>query len=243
MENKTKGIILHTIKYGESGLVVKIYTEMYGLQSFMVNSVRGKKGKVKSSVFQPLNLVEIVINLKENRSLQRIKDIRIQPAFHTIHEDISKSSIILFLNEILYKSIQEQGHPDQPLFDFIFHSLQILDLKSEVNPNFHLFFLIHLSKLLGFYPHGEYTSITPYFDLKEGCFISSSIELLITMDDALSQVLFSLMNSNYDNLHELKISSAARKALLNKLLLFFELHLATFKNIKSAAILEEILHR
>jgi DNA repair protein RecO (recombination protein O) len=241
MEHKTKGIIFHTIKYGESGLVVKIYTESYGLQSFIINSVRGKKGKVKSSVFQPLNLVELVINIKENRSLQRIKEIRIQPVFHNIHDDIAKSSIVLFLNEILYKSIQEPGHSDQPLFDFIFHSLQILDLKTEINPNFHLYFLIQLSKLLGFYPHGEYSLQTPYFDLKEGSFISSNIELLITMDEGLSKLLFSLMNSNYENLNEFKISSATRKALLNKLLLYFELHLASFKNIKSASVLEEIL--
>ena len=121
MEHKTKGIILHTIKYGENGLIVKIYTESYGLQSFIFNSVRGKKGKVKASIFQPLNLVELVINLKENRSLQRIKEIRIEPAFQTIHNNIIKSSIVLFLNEILYKSIQEPGHSDPPLFDFIFH--------------------------------------------------------------------------------------------------------------------------
>ena len=104
MDHKTKGIIFHTIKYGESGLVVKIYTESYGLQSFIINSVGSKKGKIKSSIFQPLNLVEVVINLKENRSLQRIKEIRIQPVFQTILDDIAKSSIVLFLNEILYKS-------------------------------------------------------------------------------------------------------------------------------------------
>jgi DNA repair protein RecO (recombination protein O) len=241
MEHKTKGIIYHTIKYGDSGLIVKIYTDIYGLQSFIINSVRGNKGKIKASVFQPLNLVELVINLKENRSLQRIKDIRIHPAFHTIHDDIVKSSIVLFLNEILYKSIQEPGHADQPLFDFIFHSLEILDLKTEVNPNFHLYFLIQLSKLLGFYPHGEYSLQTPYFDLKEGNFISSNIELLITMDEGLSKLLYSLMNSSYESLDEIKISSATRKALLNKLLLYFELHLASFRNIKPAAILEEIM--
>src|ERR1017187_6274382 len=239
MEHKTKGIILHTIKYGENGLIVKIYTESYGLQSFIFNSVRGKKGKVKASIFQPLNLVELVINLKENRSLQRIKEIRIEPAFQTIHNNIIKSSIVLFLNEILYKSIQEPGHSDPPLFDFIFHSLQILDLNAEVNPNFHLYFLIQLSKQLGFYPHGEYSPKTPYFDLREGCFISSNIGILIVMDEDLGKLLYALMNSNYENLNAQKISSITRKNFLNKILMYFELHLASFRNIKSAAILEE----
>jgi DNA repair protein RecO (recombination protein O) len=240
MEHKTKGIIFHAIKYGESGLIVTIFTEDFGLQSFIINSVRGNKGKVKASVFQPLNLVELVFLFKENRSLQRIKEIRIQPVYHTVHDSVVKSSIVLFLNEILYKSIQEPDHPDHPLFDFIFHSLLILDLKQEVNPDFHLFFLIQLSKLLGFYPHGEYNLKTPYFDLNEGCFISSNIELLVTMDSSLSKVLYQLMNSNYETLNELKISGLTRKLLLNKLLIYFEIHLSSFKNIKSASILEEI---
>ncbi len=241
MEHKTRGIIFHTIKYGESGLVVKIFTEHYGLQSFIVNSVRGKKSKIKAAVFQPLTLVDLIFQIKENRGLQRIKDIRAMPIYHSIHSDIVKSSLVLFLNEVLYKSIKEEGHADQPLFDFVFYALQILDLKTELLPNFHLYFMIQLSRLLGFFPHGECCDATPYFDLREGTFIASDIELLITLDATMSRLLFSFMNANFDTLNSLAMTSAQRKILLHKLLLFFELHLAAFKNLKTPFILEEIL--
>ena len=161
MLHKTRGIVFHSIKYGENGIIVKIFTESSGLQSYIINSVRSKKGKFKSSVFEPLSLVELVSEQKENRSLQRLKEIRTQPVFHSIPDDIVKSSILLFLNEVLYKSIQQQGHIDHPLFNFIFNSIQILDLEININPDFHLFFMVHLTKYLGFFPHGECSKESP----------------------------------------------------------------------------------
>ncbi|MEI6817001.1 MAG: DNA repair protein RecO [Bacteroidota bacterium] len=240
MSTKTRGIIFHTIKYGETGLIVKIYTETSGLQSFIISNVTSKKTKMKGGIFEPMTLVELIFEPKENRSLQRIKEIRTSPTFHSISTDIVKSSLLLFMNEIVYKSIKEQGHPDQPLFDYIFTSLLILDLNPKPNPNFHLYFMVQLSRLFGFFPLGEYSELTPYFDLKEGKFIQSNIELLITMNENLSSDLYFLMNCDIDELENLKLNHSIRKSLMNKLLLYFELHLSTFKNMKTPDILEAI---
>jgi DNA repair protein RecO (recombination protein O) len=241
MLHKTRGIVFHTVKYGENGLVVKIYTESSGLQSYIINSVKTKKGKFKASAFEPLSLVELVSEQKENRGLQRIKEIRTQPVFHSIPDDIVKSSIIMFLNEVLYKSIQQQGHIDQPLFNFIFNSIQILDLETETNPDFHLFFMIQLSKYLGFFPHGDYSDETPYFDLKEGSFISSIDNPHFTLEKETGSLLYELIKTDFDHLSEIKISSAKRKLLLSKLLLYFEIHIISFRNLKTPEILHEIL--
>jgi DNA repair protein RecO (recombination protein O) len=241
MLHKTRGIVFHTVKYGENGIVVKIFTESSGLQSYIINSVRSKKGKFKSSVFEPLSLVELVSEQKENRGLQRIKEIRTQPVFHSIPDDIVKSSILMFLNEVLYKSIQQQGHIDHPLFNFIFNSIQILDLETEIHPDFHLFFMVQLSRYLGFFPHGDFSDDCCYFDLKEGCFISSVDSPHYTLDKELSGLLFNLIQTDYDHLSQIKISSSKRRLLLNRLLVYFELHISSFRNMKTPEILHEVL--
>lgn len=147
----------------------------------------------------------------------------------------------MFLNEVLYKSIQQQGHVDHPLFNFIFNSMQILDLETETNHDFHLFFMVQLSKYLGFFPHGEYSDDSPYFDLKEGCFISSIDSPHFTLDKDLSNLLNSFIKTDYDHLSEIKISSAKRRLFLNRLLLYFELHISSFRNLKTPEILHEVL--
>ena len=240
MLHKTRGIVLHTTKYSESSVIAKIYTELFGLQSYLLNSVRSKKAKIKFSVLQPLSLLEMVVYHKENQGLQRISEIRNNPLFTSIPYHPIKSAIAFFLNEILYKSIREE-EPNRYLFEFIFNSLHWLDLKTEHYTNFHLFFLLQLTKYLGFYPFGKYSAETSYFDLPEGKFCDAEPLHVHFISFPQSAQLNRILESTYENIAEISISTAERKFLLEKLIDYYELHITGVKTIKSHKILEEVL--
>src|SRR4051812_33656990 len=132
MLHKTRGIVFHVTPYAESSVVAKIYTEQLGLQSYLVNGVRSKKAKIKSGLLQPLSLLDMVVYHKDRGGLQRIKELRQATGgqFSTIPFDVVKSSVVIFINEVLYKSVKEEEANPQ-LFDFIFHALQLLDIRTE----------------------------------------------------------------------------------------------------------------
>ena len=169
----TKGIVIHHFKYAEKSVIAKIYTEKYGLQSFLMNGVRNAKSKNKAVYFQPLSLVEINFFYKEKKSLQQLKNIRLERPYVSIPFNINKSSIAFFVAEIVYKSIKEE-EPNTDLFDFLYQSFQFLDLQDENYNNFHLLFLAQLCKYLGFYPQtdGIDASSNLYFALQDGCFLN-----------------------------------------------------------------------
>ncbi|MDQ1148305.1 DNA repair protein RecO [Sphingobacterium zeae] len=151
MLNKTRAVVLKTTNYSESSLVAQLYTEHFGMQSYLIAGARKPKGKIKANILQPLHLLEIVATHKDNGSLQRISEARQAPALQEIPYDIVKSSLALFLNEILYKILKEQEH-DSYLFEFIHQSILWLDQSHSNLANFHLVFLIKLTRFLGFYP-------------------------------------------------------------------------------------------
>src|SRR3954463_3657995 len=144
MLHKTRGIVFRTTEYSESSLVVQIYTETFGVQSYMINSVRKKHPKYHANIFQPLTPVDLVVYHKERPGLQRISEIKPNPLLINIPTDMLKTSIVFFLNEVLYKSIREEESNPQ-LFDFILQSVEWLDHSSDATPDFHLIFMIMLS--------------------------------------------------------------------------------------------------
>ena len=240
MHHTTSGIVLHTIKYSETSLVVKIYTRNFGLQSYMVSGVRGKKSKNKATLFQPLALVEMVVSNSNKGSLQRVSEINSLHPYVDIPYNIVKSSITIFLNEILYKALREE-HSDEDMFDFIKNSLLVLDLKHDNCANFHVFFMIQLSRYLGFYPQGKYTLETPIFDLREGRFIDRLPDHFYYLSQQNSMLLHDLICASYETIHELKIENSERKELLQAMIIFYQLHISSFKEIKSQEILEEVI--
>ena len=110
---KTRGIVFRFTKYGETSIIVNIFTEMFGLQSYMVNSVRSKSSKNKIALYQPLTLLDLVVYHRENANILRIKELKCLYPYQTIHRDIRKSAIALFLNEILNKAVKDQSHADE----------------------------------------------------------------------------------------------------------------------------------
>ena len=240
MLHSTRGIVLQTFPYTDSSLVAKIYTEAFGLQSYLVNAAHSKRSGTKANLLQPLSLVECVVYRKEKKQLQRIKEIRSEHPYISIPVDVRKSSILLFLDEILYRSIHEE-EANPPLYEFIRSSLLVLDLKTDNCANFHLYFLTQLSRYLGFYPAGSFSEEEKYFDMQDGVFRSSEPSHPLFMAPGPARRLQELMRSNYENISSLGITPAERKALLEKLIQYYELHVPGLREIKSHKVLEEVL--
>lgn len=240
MLNKTRGIVLKTTNYSESSLVAQVYTEAFGMQSYLIAGARKPKAKIKANIFQPLHLLEVVATHKDNGSLQRMSEVRQAPLLHEIPYDIIKSSLALFLNEILYKILKEQ-ESDPYLFEFIHQSIRWLDETHLNLANFHLIFLIKLTRFLGFFPIVSKQAL-PYFNLHEATFSKNLPEHPLVLQEPHTSIFRNLIRAEYSNCDQIKMSPDDRQFLLEKLLDFYRLHRTNFKEVKSLYILEEIFH-
>ena len=240
MLHKTRGIVLKTTLYSESSVIVQIFTEKFGIQSYMINGVKKPKAKIRMNMLQPLHLVDMIVYNKANSGIQRVSELRPSPVFRSIPYDIIKSTIVQFLNEVLYKSIRQQ-HTDENIFDFIFNAISWFDECEAADANFHLAFLLKLSRFLGFAPNTESKSDQNYFDLQEGEF-KSTIPVHPHYIDKADAILFILLFSTpFEKIIEIKMSNISRRDILDKILVFYTLHTASFGEIKSHQILEEVL--
>ena len=239
MLHKTRGIVFHVTDYSESSVVAKIYTELFGLQSFLINSVRKKKGKIRPVALQPLSLLDLVVYHKERPGLQRVAEATNNPALKSIPFDVRKSSVILFLNEVLYKSVREE-EANTSMFDFIFSSVHLLDLQQQPCADFHLKFLIQLTKYLGFYPRENYSEGCSVFNLQEGLFQPGLPNHPFFLDLPLSDYFYNVLHSSLNLTDDLGIPVHQRRLLIEKLLEYYQLHIPGFGNIKSHKVLEEV---
>jgi len=240
MLHKTRGIVLKTTLFSESSVVVQIFTEKFGIQSYLINGVKKPKAKIRMNMLQPLHLVDMIVYHKANTNIQRVSELRPSPIFRTIPYDIIKSTIIMFLNEVLYKSIRQQN-TDERLFDFIFNGICWFDESETMNVNFHLAFLLKLTRFLGFAPSTQTRSDQSYFDLQEGEF-SSRVPVhsnYIEKDDA--SLFIALLDAPFEKIFEIKLSNISRRNILDKILVFYTLHTASFGDIRSHQVLEEVL--
>lgn len=240
MLHKTRGIVLKTTLYSENSVVVQMFTEKFGIQSYMINGVKKPKAKIRMNMLQPLHLVEMVVYHKANTSIQRISELRPTPIFRSIPYDIIKSTITIFLNEVLYKSIRQQM-ADEHLFDFIFSAICWFDESEEMNVNFHLAFLLKLSRYLGFAPSTETKSDQSYFDLQEGEFKSLPPIHPYFIDKADAALFISFYILPFEKINEIKLENKTRRHILDKILTYYTLHTASFGEIRSHQVLEDVL--
>jgi DNA repair protein RecO (recombination protein O) len=240
MLNKASGIVLQTTKYSETSLIVKVYTRESGLRSYIISGVRSKRSGNKAGLFQPLALIDFVVSGNESSKLSRITEISINQPYTNLPYNIIKSSLGMFINELLLHSFKEP-HLDEDLYEFIRNSLLILDLSPDNTPNFHLGFMIQLSRFLGFYPQGEHSADTSVFDLQEGKFVNFIPKHPYYLSSAAALQLSQLLDADYTGLQEINLGRAERKQLLNAMILFYQLHISSFGTMRSAAVLEEII--
>ena len=239
MLHKTRGIVFSYTEYRETSLVVKIYTELFGIQSYIVNSVRKKNPKLTIGLFQPLTLVDLVVYHKESQGLHRISEIRPMPPHSSIPFDVIKSTIVLFLNEVLGKAIKEEEE-SLLLFEFLFNSIQLLDVQEPVSNDFHLVFLMRLTRYLGFYPISNFSIDNKIFNLMDGKF-QSEIPLHPYYLNEIAATNFSkLIAGSTDLSFNLNLLLADKKILIENILEYYRLHITGFMNVKSHKILEQI---
>jgi DNA repair protein RecO (recombination protein O) len=241
MLQKTRGIVLHSLKYGETGIIATIYTELFGRIAFLLHGTRARRSLVKSNQLQILYLVDLEIYHKPGRDLQRIKELKNAYPFSSIPFEITKSTQAIFLAEILNKVLrEEESHPQ--LFEFLFYSIQVLDLLNEGIANFYLIFLIQLSRFLGFGPTNNFTIDAPYYDLMAGGFVPTVPSYPHYLNREESMIFSSLLNMSYEKAAEIRIDLAIRNVLPERILDYFSLHLGSSISSKSLDILREILH-
>ena len=236
---KTRGIVLRTVNYSDTSIIAKIYTEEFGIQSYLIKGAKRKNASIKANLFQPLSLLDLVVYNKEKKKLQILKEVSMEVHFTSIPSDPAKASIVFFLNEILLKCLQEE-ETNPELFSFLHESMQTLESVEKNFSNFYLIFLVRLARFLGFYPQGKYSETFCYFDLQEGKFVKTEPLHPDFLDKQNSILLGSIITGNYYSMESLAISGKERKYLLDILLHFYQLHLSNMGSLTSHKVLEQV---
>ncbi|RNC92437.1 MAG: DNA repair protein RecO [Allomuricauda sp.] len=239
MQVHTKAIVLSSIKYGDTSLIVKAFTEVDGVKSYLLKGILStKKGKLKPALFQPLTQLELVANHKNKGTLETIREAKVIHPYKSLHNDIVKNSMVLFLAEMLTHSIREEQE-DKSLYNYLEYSFIWLDANDN-SSNFHLLFLLNLTKYLGFYPDDSNTK-GDYFDLQEGCFRTvPNLNPMVEKGEV--QLLKHLLGINFDALIGIKTTKTNRQELLKKVILYFQLHLHGFRKPRSLAVLNAVFN-
>ena len=239
MLTKTQAIVLHSLKYGETRLIVDMFTRSQGRQSFIVSIPKSVKGKIKKQLFQPLTLLEIESDLRPKLQLQKLSDVRLASPFSSIPFDPNKLSISLFIAEFLYYALHSEQH-NEPLFDYIVNSIQWLDAQTDRFANFHLVFLMRLSRFLGFYPNLDHYQTGDYFDLRESIFLSTPPVHRDFLHPQEAEKIQLMMRMNFPTMHLFRMSHQERNRLLEVSLIYYRLHLPDFPELKSVSVLQEL---
>lgn len=244
MLEKTNGLVLKSVKYGETSLIVSIFTEKLGLQNYILKGLRSTKSKnQKAQLFFSGSLLEMVVYQNPQKNLQMIKEYQPMYFYQNLTSHIIKNGIALFAMEVLLQLLISDD-PQSDLFQFSVAFLEDLDNAAQENlANFPLFFLIQSGKIAGYQLSGKFTESTPILDLGEGKFSNSEPRYppYINEDDA---GLMSQLNAaeSHEEIHTIKMGNETRKRILQLFVDFFQKHTPNFRNLKSAAILSAILN-
>lgn len=236
---KCRGIVLNTIKYGEKAIIVQMLTDTLGRQSYIVQGVASSKGRSsKMAHFQPLFALNFEGLVSDKSDLHRLKDVESGIVLRTLPYDVKKSTIALFMAEVLYRLIAE-SEPNQSLFDFVWGSIEALDTIDEGVANFHLWFLSNISRFLGFAPGNEYVQ-GAFFDMREGLYttIQPLHDKFFSREQ--SRLFTDMLECDVLCLGEIGLNRAQRVDMLSALVEYYKVHLESIKKVQSIHILQEV---
>ncbi|MDD4191242.1 MAG: DNA repair protein RecO [Mangrovibacterium sp.] len=240
MLETTRGIFLHHIPYSDRAVIATVYTEKFGRQTYLVNGIRSKKTSPVINLFQPLFPLNMEVYYKQRRNLQRIKDVRMAVPFSHIPFDIRKSAQAFFIAEILMKCLkEEEANPE--LFSFLFHAVCMLDIKEKGIANFPVAFLFRLTRYLGVFPQQPGTKAFRFFDLVSASFGLNEPVHQSFMNVELSGKFAELFHTDLAEIEKLTFLNAHRSELIVKLLEYYKIHLDLSGEVKSLAVLKEVL--
>ena len=241
---KTKGIVMRAVKYGETSLVVTMFTELFGMQTYMVNGVRtsSQKSAQKAGQFQPATLLDMVVYHQAGKNMQRIRESRWATLYPNIFRDIRKNAVATFMVELLQKCVkQPEANPD--LFQFMEDALLHLDGASPmVTANFPLYYALHLAHFFGYRISDDHDPAHAVLDLREGDFVAEVPHHPDFVDGQMSATISQLLKCMHPSeLSEVRLNQDSRRQLLASLLLFYALRNADFGSLRSVPVLQEVL--
>jgi len=235
----TQGIVLQQIKYGDTSLICQIYTEEFGRKSFLFKGIRSKKSKIHPNILQALSIVNLEVYLKKNHGISLVKEASPGIIFSHFPYDINKSAQAMFIAEVLNICVKEE-EANSVLYAFVRNSIEYFDLVEDGAANFHILFLVKLSKHLGFYPSAKLNAEEAVFDMKEGIYKDKFVLHPDYMDVQNSELLDRIQNSNYEQLSGLLLSQSKRNELLDNILKFYSMHVEGISRLKSFGVLKEV---
>lgn len=239
MLTKTEAIVLHAFKYGETRMIIDMYTRVFGRLSFVIQLPKTQKGKLKKQLFQPLTLLSIETDVRQRLQLQKLRNATIMTPLPSLQTDPTKLSIALFLAEFLYHALKGEQQ-NELLFDYVASSLQWLDGADEHIANFHLVFLMRLARFLGFYPNLDDYTQGCYFDLRASEFCQqppTHRDVLLPEEAEKVQLM---MRMDYATMHVFRLTHHDRNRLLEIALAYYRIHLPAFPELRSLGVLQEM---
>jgi len=241
MLHKTRGIVLHSFTYNDQYAITQIYTEEFGRVAYLTTKSKGKHTKVPKSLFHALSVLDLEVEHKNLRDIQRIKEAKVNLPLSSILFDPVKSTICIFLAEFI-SHITRDIQPNKTLFDFICQSIRVFDLADNGVANFHLVFMIRVSTFLGFYPNAEEYIPNMFFDMQNGEFVRTKPfhPHFLNPDD--SRIFLLLLRMNYENMHTFSFSGKQRVNIINRILEYYKLHLSELPEMKSLEVFQSFFH-
>jgi DNA repair protein RecO (recombination protein O) len=236
---KTRGIVLRNTNYSENSIVAKIFTSVFGVQSYLINGIRNNKGAIKTAIIQPLNLLDLEVYHKPNGGLQRIKEARPNPMLQDIPVNISKSCVGMFVNEVLNKTLNEE-EPHEDLFEFIEEFICFLDATEDSLALIPHYFLLGLSRHLGFFPELDH-AVSLTLDLQEGRMVAEEATPY-SLEANENELLMKLNTLKMNEIQAIDATKTIRISLLKKLISYYQIHIVGNVNFKSLDILNKVLH-
>ena len=241
MTETTHGIVLHYNRFNDDDAIVDIFTLARGSLPFLVHDRRGKrKGGIQTTLLRPLNVVELVYDYQPTRALHKIKELHIAHIYTSLPYDPMKETVALFLSEFLHYALHSEVQ-NEDLYHYILYSLQWFDATNEGVANFHIAFLICLTHYLGFRPNLDAHAHPDYFDLRDSVATDTAPlhGFYITGEEAAA--LPKLLRMNLRNMHKFRLNRQQRGRMLDILTLYYKLHVPEFRELRSLAVLREVL--
>lgn len=239
MQVSTDAIVISSVKYGDTSLIVKCYTREEGIKSYLLQGILNKKkGKLNKSQFFPLSIIHINASHNNKGNLNRITEAKIIHPSQTLHVDLMKQSIVFFISEFLSSVLTEEEGENDVLFEFLKNSIIWLDYHDHV-ANFHLKLLVELTKSLGFYPDETNQKNSNFFDLLEGKYVTNQG---VNVVEGIQLELFNkVLGIKFDRLEETLFNRSQRTIVLDILLKYYQLHMVSFRKPKSLDVLSKVL--
>lgn len=239
MHHKTLGIVLSTTKYNDKFSITHVFTRDFGRTSYLLPKTHGKRSKIIPALFSPLSILKLEVEHLPLREIQKLKEVERQSLHYDIGSDITKVSITFFLSEFLSKVLRET-HNNEVLFDYLKNSIEVLEETKSGLANYHLTFILGLTRFLGIYPNMNGYIRGCCFDLLNGEFVFGIPAHNYYLRGPESEYLNKLSRINFSNMHLFKLSRSDRNLIIERLLTYYRLHLYDFPAIKSLEVLREL---